>query len=120
MATDIFMKIGDIKGESADKTHPGEIELLSFSWGETNVGSRSATGGAGAGKVSFMDFNFTTKVSKALPKLMLACASGQDIPNESLSMVFTKVDFEYKEQKADGSVGSSTKFAWDLKKNQKA
>ncbi len=45
MATDIFMKIGDIKGESADKTHPGEIELLSFSWGETNVGSRSATGG---------------------------------------------------------------------------
>ncbi len=46
--------------------------------------------------------------------------STEDIPNESLSMVFTKVDLEYKEQKADGSVGSSTKFAWDLKKNQKA
>ena len=162
MATDIFMKIGDIKGESTDKTHPGEIELLSFSWGETNVGSHSATGGAGAGKVSFTDFNFTTKVSKASPKLMLACASGQhiptaqitvrkaggeeqqgfeflfvkfsdvmissfqqagstgDIPAESLSMVFAKIDLQYKEQKADGSVGSITRFAWDLKKNQKA
>jgi type VI secretion system secreted protein Hcp len=32
-ATDMFLKIGDIKGESADKQHPGEIEVLAWSWG---------------------------------------------------------------------------------------
>ena len=32
-ASDIFLKIGDIKGETADKSHPNEIEVLSWSWG---------------------------------------------------------------------------------------
>ncbi len=36
MASDIFAKIGDIKGESADSKHKDEIEVLSFSWGVTN------------------------------------------------------------------------------------
>ena len=31
MAIDIFAKIGDIKGESADSKHKDEIEVLSFS-----------------------------------------------------------------------------------------
>jgi len=30
-ASDIFAKIGDIKGESLDDKHKGEIELLNFS-----------------------------------------------------------------------------------------
>lgn len=30
---DMFLKIGDIKGESTDKSHPGEIEVLAWSWG---------------------------------------------------------------------------------------
>jgi hypothetical protein len=36
MASDIFAKIGDIKGESTDNKHKDEIEVLSFSWGVTN------------------------------------------------------------------------------------
>lgn len=32
-ATDIFAKIGDIKGESDDAKHAGEIEVLAWSWG---------------------------------------------------------------------------------------
>ena len=34
-ATDIFAKIGDIKGESADDKHRDEIEVLAWSWGLT-------------------------------------------------------------------------------------
>ena len=34
-ATDIFAKIGDIKGESSDLGHEGHIEINSFSWGVT-------------------------------------------------------------------------------------
>ena len=37
MASDIFAKLGDIKGESLDDKHKDEIEVLSFSWGVTNA-----------------------------------------------------------------------------------
>ena len=38
-ATDIFAKIGDIKGESSDDKHPGEIEVLAWSWGVNGADS---------------------------------------------------------------------------------
>jgi len=31
MAVDMFIKIGDIKGESQDSTHKDEIDVLSWS-----------------------------------------------------------------------------------------
>ncbi len=46
---DFFIKIDGIDGESQDSMHKGEIEVLSFSWGETRTG---AQGGGGVGKVS--------------------------------------------------------------------
>jgi type VI secretion system secreted protein Hcp len=53
MASNIFAKIGDIKGESLDAKHKDEIEVLSFSWGVTNAGVMPSGGGAGAGKATF-------------------------------------------------------------------
>lgn len=76
MAADIFAKIGDIKGESLDDKHKGEIEVLSWSWGLTNAGTRSGGGGGGAGKANFHDLSFTHKIDKASPVLMQACATG--------------------------------------------
>jgi type VI secretion system secreted protein Hcp len=43
-------------------------------------------GGAGAGRVSMQDFHFTATVSKASPKLMLACASGQHFPSAQITL----------------------------------
>ncbi len=78
MPTDIFMKIRDIQGESRDKDHKDEIEVLSWSWGLSNqVASPSPGGGAGAGKTKFQDISFTHLVDKASPNLMLSCASGK-------------------------------------------
>ena len=39
MASDIFAKIGDIKGESLDNKHKDEVEVLSWSWGVSQSGS---------------------------------------------------------------------------------
>ena len=36
MAVDIFIKIGDIKGESMDKAHKDEIDVLKFNQGGTS------------------------------------------------------------------------------------
>ena len=58
MATDLFAKLGDIKGESLDAQHKDEIEVLSFSWGVSNTGSsRSGGGGSGTGKAVFQDLH---------------------------------------------------------------
>lgn len=80
-ATDYLLEIDGIKGESSDTARPGTIEIESFSWGASNSG---ATSGGGAGKVSFSDIHFTTKVSKATPQLLVACAGGTHIPTAKL------------------------------------
>jgi type VI secretion system secreted protein Hcp len=79
-AVDYFLKIAGIDGESTDAAHKGEVDIESWSWGESNPGSAlAAGGGAGAGKVAMNDFSFVMKLNKASPKLFLACAQGEHI-----------------------------------------
>jgi type VI secretion system secreted protein Hcp len=85
MAFDAFLKIEGIDGESQDKTHPGEIEIDSFSWGVTNTGAFGSGGGGGTGKAVAQDFHFSAPISKASPNLMLACAAGKHIPSATLT-----------------------------------
>jgi len=82
---DYFLKIDGIQGESVDSKHKGEIELESFSWGETSSGGQGAGGGGGAGKVSIQDLHFVMKLNKASPKLLLACATGQHLKQAVLT-----------------------------------
>ena len=106
------------------------------------------------------DFHFVMKISKASPKLMLACATGEHIgegtlvcrkagteqqefltikmtdllvssyqtggsahgeivPTDQVSLNYAKIEWEYKEQKADGSLGGAVKAGYDLKANKK-
>lgn len=85
MASDIFAKLGDIKGESADAKHKDEIEVLSFSWGLTNSGSTTAGGGGGAGKATFQDISIVHKIDKASPLLMQACATGAHLKEATIT-----------------------------------
>lgn len=156
---DYFLKLKGIDGEAHDAKHKNEIDLESWSWGETQSGTGHAGGGHGAGKVVMQDFHFVMRVNKASPKLFLACASGEHIgeglltcrragteqqeylqikftdlmvssfqtggsagdvvPTDQISLNFAKIEFEYKEQKADGTLGGSTKAGWNLKENKK-
>jgi type VI secretion system secreted protein Hcp len=84
MATDIFAKIGDIKGESSDAKHKDEVEVLSWSWGVAQSGSVTGPGG-GTGKASFADFSFMHQVDSASPLLMKACATGQHIKEATVT-----------------------------------
>ena len=86
MASDIFAKIGDIKGESVTEGHKDEIDVMSFSWGVTQAGTMATGGGGGAGKAQFSDFSFMTNTSKASPSLFLACASGQHIKEATITV----------------------------------
>jgi type VI secretion system secreted protein Hcp len=159
-AVDYFLKLEGVEGESNDEKHKNEIDLLSWSWGETQGGTMAYGGGGGAGKVSMQDFHFVMKVNKASPKLFLACATGEHIkkatlicrkagkdqqeflkvvftdllvssfqtggsggsdiiPLDQISMNFSKIEFEYKPQKQDGSLDAAVKAGYDLKLNKK-
>jgi type VI secretion system secreted protein Hcp len=85
MATkDYFLKIEGVEGESNDSKHRGEIDIESFSWGES---STVVHGGEGVGKVKvqMQDFHFTMFANKASPKLMRACATGERFPKAILT-----------------------------------
>jgi len=85
MAVDVFLKIKGIPGESADSKHKGEIDVLSYSFGQSQTGTMAYGGGGGAGKVQFQDFSFMMRMSKATPKLMQACANGTHIEDAILT-----------------------------------
>jgi type VI secretion system secreted protein Hcp len=84
-AVDYFLKLDGIEGESDDDTHKNEIEIESWNWSAANSGTQHSGGGGGAGKVKMEDFSFVMPVSKASPRLMLACATGQHIKDAILT-----------------------------------
>ena len=157
MAADIFAKIGDIKGESLDGKHKGEIEVTSWSWGVSNAGSMGVGSGGGTGKASFADLTFQHEMDKASPVLLLACSTGKhypdatftarksggdqqeyltvklsdvivtsvsvghgngSVPSESITLQFSKVELEYKPQKADGSLDAGVQYKYNIKETK--
>jgi len=79
MAVDMFMKMDGIDGESKDKKHKGEIDVLAWSWGMAQSGTFHTGGGGGAGKVNVQDLSFTKWVDKSSAALMLHCCNGAHI-----------------------------------------
>lgn len=86
MAVDMFIKIGDIKGESKDKKHGKEIDVLAWSWGVSNSGNAQVGGGAGAGKVNVQDLSFTCYIEKSTCPLLLAASNGKHYPQALLTV----------------------------------
>jgi type VI secretion system secreted protein Hcp len=155
---DTFLKIDGVAGESTDSKHKGEIELVAWSWGEAQAPGPSGGGGGGAGKVQMQDLRYTARTSKASPRLLLACASGEHLkqavltcrkagktpfeflkltltdvrvssfhvgriageqPLDEATLAYSRIEFEYRPQKPDGSAGPPIKAGWDLKTNKK-
>lgn len=86
MAADIFLKLTNIKGESKDDKHKGEIDIDNFSWGLQNGGDWATGGGGGAGKVSFNDLTIQKRCDLSTPSLMQACAKGDHIGDGVLTV----------------------------------
>ncbi len=81
---DYFLKIDGVAGDSHDAHHRDEIDVIAFSWGETNSGSSSSGTGAGSGRVHIEDFHFTALTGSASPKLMLLGANGKHVASAVL------------------------------------
>jgi len=163
MAFDAFVKVSTVPGESTDDKHKDWIEILSFSTGVSQPISAvaSSAGGATSARCNHQDFTIVKYLDKASPKLALACATGEhipdikielcraggdklkymeyklsdvvvsscassgntggeDVPTESVSFNYGKIEWEYTQQKrADGAGGGKVSGGWDLTKNKK-
>lgn len=81
MATDMFLKIDGIPGESTDKAHTEWIEIESWSFGasQPSAGSASTGGARTAQRVDFTDINVVKGVDKASADILFCCANGKHI-----------------------------------------
>jgi type VI secretion system secreted protein Hcp len=86
MASDMFLMLDGIKGESADDKHKEEIDIESFSWSLSQTGSGARGSGSGTGKVDMADISINKHVDKSSPTLMLACANGKHIAKGKLTV----------------------------------
>jgi type VI secretion system secreted protein Hcp len=81
-ASDMFLKITNITGESMDEKHKGEIDVLSWSWGESTGTARTSRGAAPA--VCIQDLSFTKLIDSASPGLIMMGMTGQMAPDAAL------------------------------------
>ena len=84
MAVDMFLKLGPIMGESQDKSHKDEIDVLAWSWGASQSGTTHMGSGSGAGKANFQDLSLTKYVDKSSTDLMKFLSKGTHIETASL------------------------------------
>ena len=86
MAVDMFLKIGDIKGESVDDKHKDTIDVLAWSWGASQSGTMHMGGGGGSGKANFQDVSVTKYIDKSSFKLLAAVSNGKHYPEALLTV----------------------------------
>lgn len=86
MASDVFLKIDGIDGDSKVKDHEKEMELLGWSISASMPpGPRTAGGSGSAGTSIHTDLSLTKQVDEASNKLHEACWTGKTIAKAILT-----------------------------------
>lgn len=127
-----FLAVDGVDGESTQKGHEKEIEVLSF--GETwrNATSTTGSAGAGAGKPTLSPITITKQQGSASPKLLAALLTGKHLPKVVISFYGQaadgKITVSYRitlqdalvvgmnERSADGRLLDEVQFAFDQAK----
>ena len=76
MAFDIFLKLAGLPGDAITKGHEDEIDVQSFSWGESRDGTTADP----------QEMAFVTPLSKASPVIAKHCAEGTPIASAEISV----------------------------------
>jgi type VI secretion system secreted protein Hcp len=79
-ASDAYLKLDGIDGESQEPAHPGWIDLLAFTTGVTRTTNDAPSWNA---------FSLAKPLDKASPLLLQRCASGMNVPKAIVEVVRT-------------------------------
>ena len=88
MASDTFIKIEGIEGESTDDKHKKWIEILSYNHGVSQMASASVsgTGGSSSQRADFQDFSIVKVLDRTSPLLAKACVEGRTIKEVTIEL----------------------------------
>jgi type VI secretion system secreted protein Hcp len=71
---------------------------------------------AGKDQQDFLVFTFSDVLVSSYQ--VGGAESGADVPVDRVSLRFARIEYEYRGQKADGSLDTPAKAGWDLKQNK--
>lgn len=88
MATDFYLQIEGVKGESTDDRHKDWIECQTVNWSLTQPKSATASTGGGhtAERCELSEISISKLVDLASPLLAQLCACGKTIPKAKIEM----------------------------------
>lgn len=84
MAVDMFLKIAEVPGESADSVHAKDIDVLSWEFGVTQSGTMHIATGGGSGKANFSDMRVHKWVDSATHTLFGSVSDGRSFKKAEL------------------------------------
>jgi len=86
MASDVYLQIDGVTGESNDSAHKGWIEVQSIDWGlvQPTGDAVSTAGGHTVARAVFDAIRITKLIDLASPKLMELAAQGKTIPKAKI------------------------------------
>jgi type VI secretion system secreted protein Hcp len=89
MATDAYLQIEGIKGESMDAEHKGWIEIARLHWGvmQPRSATASTAGGHTAERCEHRILSLSKVADLASPILMQTCSMGRTIPKAKLELM---------------------------------
>jgi len=77
-------RTGAVKGESSDKAHPDQIEVLSWRWGVDSP-TDAATGDP-TGRRTYATLSVVKRVDRATPVLYQICANNETVTTATLTV----------------------------------
>lgn len=84
LASDMFLKMDGVKGESTVKGHENEIEILSWSWGQSTGTARVKKGALPA--TCIQDLHLMKEIDKSTPALITNGILGNVAPTAVLTL----------------------------------
>ena len=81
MATNFFLKLDGITGESTDSAHAGQIQVLSWShsFNQPTSPTRSSAGSGTVEQANHADFSITKYIDSSTDDILKACWTGKQI-----------------------------------------
>lgn len=76
MAMDLYLQIDGVPGESMDRWHPDDIQVLAWSWGISHV--------PGPGGLAAQSLSLTKYLDRATPVLLAACHAARRFERATL------------------------------------
>jgi type VI secretion system secreted protein Hcp len=87
MAGNVFLKLGDIKGESKHTDHTDWIDVLAWSWGMSRDGTFHVGGGGSGGTAHVSDLNFTKELDAASADIQMKLLTGKHYSDATLHVI---------------------------------